>query len=254
MTAPRDGNRPPPVSLLDRIAWWGAFGALLTSIGTACRAPTPEPFEGEVTYRMVAPDGRISRFAYYQKGPRTREEIGDGETATVTILDGETGEATILIPSARQYMTLDFAQIGARFGAMAKSLGGPPTGPMDLAAMEVTATGERETVAGVPCAHYRFQPADGSVVFDVCGAAGMGFLGTSAGAISPMPRTFALAASKRPELAAVARNGFFPLKIAMTGRGQTMTMEATELGRRSLDGSLFAAPDGYTRLPMPGSP
>ncbi len=230
-----------------------AAALTIAPIGIACRAPAQEPFEGVVTYRMVAPDGKVGRFVYYQKGGKTREEIGEGATISVTILDDETSEVTMLVPATRQYMVLNLAQIGAPYGALAKSLGGGAPGPMDLAVMEAAATGADETIAGIPCEGYRFQPPDGRVVFEICGAAGMGFLGTSAGAISPMPRTFPLTASKRPELASVAKNGFFPLKIAMTGRGQTMTMEATEVSRRPLDESLFAPPGGYTRLATPGS-
>jgi hypothetical protein len=53
-------------------------GLALALVSVACRAPAQEAFEGVVTFRMVSPTGKESRYAYYQKGRKTREEIGDG--------------------------------------------------------------------------------------------------------------------------------------------------------------------------------
>jgi hypothetical protein len=46
--------------------------------------------------------------------------------------------------------------------------------------------------------------------------------------------------------------GYVPLSMAVTTGGQTMTMKATSVEKRSLSDDLFAVPDGYTEMRLPG--
>ncbi len=207
-------------------------------------------FEGVVTSRVTMGGAPPSEMKYYQKGAKMRQEAAMGGQTTATIVNGATGESIVLLPAARQYMVMNLND-------MARQMPPGAQRPPDLSRMKVTATGRRETIAGVACEHYLFSDAatPGAGSTDICGAPGMGFMGSGNKGMGAAPSTAALARASNPQLAALARRGFFPLKMTVTGPdGSTMTWQVTRIERRTLDATIFAPPAGYTRMAMPAMP
>ncbi len=207
-------------------------------------------FEGVLTIRATMPGGMASEMKYYQKGAKIRQESAMGGQTSVSIMNGATGETIVVMPAARQYMIVNVND-------MARQMPAGPQRPPDLSKMKVTATGRRETIAGAACEHYLFAdagtPAGGTT--DICGAAGMGFMGAGNKGLGAMPSTAGLSRARNPQIAALARRGFFPLKMTMTGPdGGTMTWQVIRIERRTLDAALFAPPAGFTKMTLPAMP
>src|SRR5262249_11965875 len=103
--------------------------------------------------------------------------------------------------------------------------------------------------------HYLFQNTEkpDSKPIDMCGATGLGFMGMAGEAAnSMMPSTIALLRSPNPELARIARQGFFPLKMTFPGERGDVVWTVTSIDRRRPDAALFQPPAGYTELKVPG--
>ena len=207
-------------------------------------------FEGVVTMHFSVTGGASgpAEMKYYQKGSSVRSEMSLGGQSTASIVNSGTGESIVLMPATKQYMVMNLKQMAAQM----------PAGPQrarDLSTMSVKATGRRETIAGVPCEHYLFSDAaNPGGPIDICGAAGMGFMGGGNG-MSTLS-TASIASATNPQLAALARRGFFPLKMTMSAPpgGSVSTWEVTRIERRALDTSLFTPPAGYTKITMPAMP
>ncbi len=207
-------------------------------------------FEGVVTYRATMAGAPPSEMKYFQKGPKMRQESTMGGRSSASIVNTATGETIVLMPEMKQYMVMNLNDI-------ARQMPAAPQRAPDLSKMKVTATGRRETIAGVPCEHYLFADAasPGGGTTDICGAAGMGFMGAGKKGMGALPSTADLARATNPQLAALARRGFFPLKMTMTGPdGSTMTWQVVRIERRTLEAALFAPPAGYTKMTMPAMP
>ncbi len=207
-------------------------------------------FEGVVTYRATMAGAPASEMKYYQKGSKMRQEATMGGRSSASIMNTASGETIVLMPEMKQYMVMNLND-------MAKQMPPGAQRAPDLSKMKVTATGRRETIAGTPCEHYLFADAStpGAGTTDICGAAGMGFMGGANKGMGAMPSTAGFAGAANPQLAALARRGFFPLKMTTTGPdGSTMTWQVTRIERRALDASLFAPPAGWTRMTMPMMP
>ena len=210
-------------------------------------------FEGVVTYNMQTQEGKNGTLRYYESGGRTRQEFATGAQMMASITDHATGDMTLLLPARKQYMVINLKSAMGPMAQMAQGMaGGPGAGGRkapDLSKLRVTATGH-ETVAGVECDDYHFagtDPSDHQTV-DVCGAKGMGFLGQG----YMMPSTATLLGSGHPELASLAHDGFFPLKVKVTNGDRVTTLEATAVSRDKPDASLFAPPADYSKLSLPG--
>jgi hypothetical protein len=231
----------------------GAAVALLLGASSAAAQGT---FEGMAVYKMTMTDGKSGELKFYQQGSRIRQEYAMEGHSFASIYDGATGDMIMLVPERKQYMVMNLKTTGDQMKGLANALsGGDKSTDADLSKMKVTPTGLRETVAGVPCEHYLFAKADepsaGQV--DICGAKGLGFLGLNEQTRLAIPSTMALLRSQNPELAKLAQNGFYPLKL--TGRdkdGKKFNMEVTQLQRGHLDAALFSPPPGYTKLDMSG--
>jgi hypothetical protein len=202
-----------------------------------------------VAYRVERPGGGTSEMRYFQKGDRIRNEMQAGPQATATIFNGATGESIMLMPARKQYMVMNVNQMSKQMGPAAA---GRAAQQADLSRMSVRSTGRRETIAGVECEHVIFSDTQGGST-DICGASGMGFMGAGKG-MGSGPSTASLMGSKNPQMVALTRRGFFPLKMTMTGRGGSLTWVATKVDRRRLDASLFGPPAGYTKFAMPTMP
>jgi len=241
-----------------------ACGALVAALLGPPAPPAPPAagaqgsFEGLVVYKVSNADGKSGLMRYYQLGNRTRQEFEMNDVAAVSIFDGTTGDIITLVPQQKQYLVMNMKQLGQQMGDMAKALQGQKSTTGDLSKMKVTATGQSETIAGISCAHYLFASSDegGRGPVDVCGATGMGFMGVGDQASSAMPSTAGLLHSSNPELARMARGGFFPLKITTPeGAGsRSAVFEATQVDRHRPDAALFKPPAGYTKLTLPAMP
>ena len=206
-------------------------------------------FEGMVAYRINQPGGGTSEMRYFQKGERIRHEMQAGPQTTATIFNGATGESMMLIPARKQYMVMNVNEMSKQMGPAAAARSGAQT---DFSRMSVRSTGRRETIAGVVCEHVIFSDSRGGST-DICGASGMGFMGAGKG-MGSGPSTASLMGSKNPQMVALTRRGFFPLKMTMTGPNGSLTWVVTKVDRRRLDDSLFGPPAGYTKFAMPTMP
>jgi hypothetical protein len=120
----------------------------------------------------------------------------------------------------------------------------------------VTPTGKRETIAGLACEHYLFENTEDKdhTTVDMCGAKGLGFMGMAGEIGTSMPSTIALLRSQNPALVKLAREGFFPLRMSITGKsGKPMEWLVTQVDRRRPDASLFQPPAGYSEMTIPGA-
>ena len=230
----------------------GVLAAML-----AAPAAAQGTFEGLVVGKMTTPDGKVAQFRYYQLGSRTRQEYTIEEHAMAMIYDGTTGDMMTLIPQQRKYMVMNIRQMSGAARQMADAMSGKRGGAgasPDFSKMKVTATGQHETIAGVGCDHYLFQNTEkpDSKPMDICGATGLGFMGMAGEANSMMPSTIALLRSQDPDLARLARQGFFPLKMIFSSEHGNGVWEATQVDRRRPDATLFQPPAGYTQLQIPG--
>jgi hypothetical protein len=230
----------------------------VAAIVWALPAPAQGTFEGMVTYNFTSRNGRVGVMRYYELGGRTRQEFESQGHTGASIIDPTTGNMTILMPAQKKYMVINM-KAGGPMAQMMKGMagGGGPGGGKgnapDLSRLKVTATGQHEVIAGIPCDDYHFTSTGASEnqSVDICGAKGMGFLGAEGAMI---PSTETLMSSGQPELAALAHDGFFPLKVKVSNGGDVSTMEATAVSQAKPDASLFAPPSDYTQFSMPGMP
>ncbi len=219
------------------------------------RAAAQGTFAGMVTYKVTSPEGKTGVLRYYQLGARLRQEVeADGQNMA-TITDGTTGDMISLIPQRKQYFVMNLRQAAGALGAMG---GGKQKEAPDFSKLKVTATGRRDTIAGIACEHFLFESTEAKdhPPMDICGATGMGFMGSGGQGASLMPSTAALLNATNPELARLARQGFFPLKLTMAEKqgGKQMVLEATAVDRHRPDAALFAPPPDYTKFTMPVLP
>src|ERR1041384_3731513 len=231
--------------------------AALALLGVAARATAQGTFEGMVAGTMTA-DGKVVSFRQYLSGARSRQEYDmQGQTA-VMIMDGTTGDEITLIPQQKKYLVMNMHQMGEAARQMAGALPGgraQTKGPGDISKMKVTATGRRETIAGITCEHFEISDATkpNRAPMDMCGAPGMGF--SIFGGVNGNAARSGAAAQHidNPVFARMMRDGFFLLKMTIIDEdNKTMTWVVTQVDRRRPAASLFAPPPGYTKFEMPG--
>jgi hypothetical protein len=226
---------------------------LLATLATPAAAQGT--FEGLVVGKMTTPDGKVVPFRYYQLGSRIRQEYTIEDHTMSTIYDATTGDMITVIPQQKKYMVMNMRQMSGAARQMAGAMGkGKGAGGPDFSKVKMTRTGQHETIAGIGCDHYLFQNTEDKDAkpIDMCGARGLGFMGMAGEAGSAMPSTIALLRSQNPELARMARGGFFPLKMTFSTEHGPGVWEATQVDRRRPDASLFQPPAGYTELKVPG--
>lgn len=236
---------------MKRIAMVALLAATL-----AVPAAAQGTFEGLLVGSMTMPDGKTMPFRYYQLGSRIRQEYTiEGHTMS-TIWDGTTGDMIMIIPQQKKYTVMNMRSASGTARQLVEGMSGKRGGAEspDFSKMKVTATGRRETIAGITCEHYLFQNTDtpNKKPMDMCGATGMGFMGMAGETgMSMMPSTVALLRSQNPELARIARQGFFPLKMTFSSDRGDAVWTAVSIDRRRPDAALFQPPAGYTQLQMP---
>ena len=225
----------------------------------AAAAVAQGTFEGLVVGAMTTPEGKSMPFRYYQLGSRIRNEYGIEGHTMASIYDGTTGDMIMIMPQQKKYTVMNMRSASGTARQLAQGMSGQrggADGAPDFSKMKVTATGRRETIAGISCEHYLFQNTEKPEAkpMDMCGATGMGFMGMAGEAGSMMPSTIALLRSQNPELARIARQGFFPLKMTFSGEHGDAVWTATSIDRRRPDAALFQPPAGYSEMVIPRMP
>jgi hypothetical protein len=199
-------------------------------------------FEGAITANLYA-GGQPSILKYAIKGQRARVETNLAQGGT----------ATMLMPQAKTYMTLDLndEKLKGMAERMGKSPGDQP--------MKITATGKTETIAGHTCEYWVMN--NGQQQTEMCFAKGLGFFGGATGpggVLSqlknlPFGEQAKATLDANPEFARFAAAGAFPLKISQVENGQAKPiLEVTNVERKPLDDALFNVPADYKKMNLPG--
>jgi hypothetical protein len=238
----------------------GCALAVLTAaaLGVPARARAQGTFEGMVAGTMSVSDGKVVPFRYYQLGSRTRQEYTYEGHGGAMIFDGTTGDMISIMPEQKKYMVMNLRTASGPMRKLGDAMGGGRGDKApDFSKMKVTRTGQHETIAGIPCEHYLFQNTEepDTQPIDMCGATGLGFMGMAGQNSSMMPSTAALLRSQNPDLARLARQGFFPLKMTFSERqhpDRKSVWVVTQIDRHRPDAALFQPPAGYTQLQIPG--
>lgn len=209
--------------------------------GLALLAATPAPqsaqapFEGVIVSTMYAGGSPMEMTTRYRGGLARMDLPAAQGGGAFQIMDFAKGTMTAVMPQQKMFMTMDLK-------AMAESM---KDRAADGPAPKITATGQRETIAGHPCEHFLIE-ADGSTM-DVCAAKGMGFMGMMGGG-NPMTggRSPASIPLEYRDLAEQFKDGFQPLKVErVEGDKRTLLMQVTSIEKKALDPSLFEVPNGY---------
>ena len=184
-------------------------------------------FEGAVSMTLPGENGRANDATYLMKDGTVRVEMAGprGEQAVV-IFDAAAKQLLMVMPSEKMYIVQSFDAVAGM--AQRKA-----------AQVTVTPTGTKETIAGHECEHVTV--SDDSGTADVCVAHGLGTwqMPTAGGMRGGPPQ----AEAWQSALGADA----FPLQVS---KGTQTVMLVTRIDAKSLDASLFAAPDGYTKMDM----
>jgi len=106
---------------------------------------------------MSLADGKSMPFRYYQgwvagRGRSLRSTVTSG----AMIFDGTTGDMITIMPEQKKYMIMNSPRPAVRRGRLGDAMSGGGAGGKapDFSKMKVTATGQRETIAGITCEHY----------------------------------------------------------------------------------------------------
>jgi len=226
----------------------GGSGASAGS-GSSGGASSAGDFEGIIKTTMTFETKAIP-VTYYVRSDRVRTETAmpeHPEAPFVVIMDWSKGKATSLVPGQKAYMTTDF-------GEMMKAAGQGKEGQFP----KLTATGQKETIAGYSCQHYLMGDEQ---KMDVCIAKGLGFFGMagSAGVVGGSNMMFSSKmreeAASNPEWSKFLEGGAFPLKMTVTEGGKTtMSAEVSTIERKKLDDALFTVPADYKEIGVPPMP
>jgi Domain of unknown function (DUF4412) len=174
---------------------------------------------------------------YFLKDGRMRVEIEAGPKGTVvSIFDPTKMEMTVLMTEQKMYMTHKF----------------DPKKLEETAAKtqpEFVRTGETETILGYRCEKIVIKSKDFTT--EAWGAEGLGTF-MSMGNRGPMGGN----APRSGWEAALAENGFFPLRTVMHNKAgkETMRMEAVSVEPQSLPDSSFVPPADFKKFEMPSIP
>lgn len=238
--------------------WSLTLAALASAIAAPARRAAhlhgQAPFEGRAVYRIVTDDGRSGTVTWLVKGKVLRQDLeleGAPPEArgAYVIVDAGRGRMTSVIPSRREYATVDLATL-ARHAAARDTA---------EAVARVSKTGESDRIAGHACDHYVIGERQ---EVDVCLARGLGSLAPVAaagGGMGPLMESGAPGSGDHrgagAEYARLFREGLFPLQVSRLDGGRwKVVMEATEVVRMPVPASALAVPKGYRRMarPAPG--
>lgn len=222
--------------------------ALSAAVVAPAAGAAQDGFEGVVAYEMTA-QGMTLEVTHYVRGGRVRQEMAGPMGPMAMIIDLGEQTMTVLVPQQSAYMTLDMR---AALEAEARAEAEADTAPPDV---EITATGRKETIAGIECEHFALRTGESEV--DICGATGMGFYmagGVSAlGGPASAGRALSRSDAVNARLRAHFKDGLFPLKMTMQAPSGALTMVATSVEKKQLGDDLFSVPAGFTEMKLPGT-
>jgi hypothetical protein len=202
--------------------------ALILSCFVATTAPlTAQSFEGTVTMNMTSDNGTARSMSFMLKGGKMRFDPPGGQVSV--IIDPATERMMVIVNAQHMYMesSFDEAVTAAQMNVA-------------VPAPKIVKTGKFETVAGYKCEDVTATDDDGKTL-TICLSSELGGFRLPA-ASNPM------APQQEAGWISVIGGRNFPLRVKKNGK--TM-MEATAIEKKSLDASLFAAPEGYQSFAMP---
>jgi hypothetical protein len=205
---------------------------LLLTAATATSLAAQSTFEGAVSMTLSGDNGRSTDLTYMMSKDgkiRMEMQVGRGGRGATMIMDLAQKQMLMLMPEQKMYMVQSLA------GAMDAA-----QGARGASTATVTRTGQKETIAGYECEHVTV--TDNGATSDVCLAHGLGRW------MTPAPGGMGRGGPPKsdPWEAGIGADGF-PLKV--TKGGQTIVL-VTKIDKKSLDASLFAQPDGYTKMDL----
>jgi hypothetical protein len=218
------------------------------AVVTPAAGSAQDGFEGVVAYRMTG-QGLALEVTHYVRGGRVRQELAGPLGPMAMIIDAGEQTMTVLVPQQGAYMRLDMRAALEPEAEEVEPNAPPPE-------VQITPTGQRETIAGIECEHFELRTGDHPAV-DICGAKGLGFylaggmgaVGGPASAAHPLSRSDAVNARLR----AYFKDGLFPLKLTMQTPSGTLSMVATSVEKKELGDELFSVPVGFTEMRLPGA-
>ena len=201
--------------------------ATLALLPLLCIAPplAAQGFEGTVTMNVTSDNGNAHAMTFMLKGGKMRFEPGGGQVSV--IIDPAAQRMLVIVNAQHMYMESSFADAA---GAIQQKVADPL----------IVKTGKFETVAGYKCEDVTATDDDGKSV-TICLSSELGGFRMPA-ASNPM--------APQQESGWLAQLGArnFPLRVKKDGK---TVMEATAIEKKSLDSSLFVAPEGYQSFAMP---
>lgn len=247
---------------------WRSLLALGAPLALAAPLAAQNVFQGTIVNKITA-NGQSIESTIMTNGVRTRSETGMGGQSFISITDLGEGKSYTLMPAQKKYIVIDLKaamEMASQMGESMRDKKGKPetaTAPDLSKVPKITATGQKETIAGYSCEGYTMQMENGSVL-NFCIAKGLGtysLMGMAPGGMGGMGglgggSPYARALASNPALKQLMeefKDGFFPLKVTMTEGGTVkMTSEVTKIEKGSVPASAFAIPSDYTELKMPG--
>jgi len=199
----------------------------------------------------MASEGKAVPVTYFVRSDRVRTETAMAEhpeAPFIVITDFSKGESTTLWPAQKSYMTFSLE-------GMMKSAGQDE----DQQLPKLTATGQKETIAGYTCEHYLMaDQQNGQKNVDMCVAKGLGFFGMAGSSAKGGGMMFSSKmkekAAANPEWSKFLEGGAFPLKMTVTEGGKTaLSAEVSSIERKKLDDALFTVPSDYKDMNAGGS-
>lgn len=200
-------------------------------------------FAGTITYQVTPAGGTPVEMIVRSNGKKLREDMRTpgttDEANSYQMIDGESGDVTVVIPAAKQYMVANFKKL--RGGTARGDSGSSRAADM---LNDIVATGRKDTIAGISCDVYVRKSQPGN---EWCLTTDLGRVGafddelTGANAMSSVMKPF--------------RDGAIVLRMsATTASGHPMTMIATKVDRTAPPVSLFKVPPGFLEMTNPMMP
>jgi hypothetical protein len=211
----------------------------------ASPARAQKAFEGTITYAIDMGE-RQMQLAISTRGSRVRQEMTMSGTpifseGTYQIFDFRTGDVTTVVPGMKRYMVVN------RRAARAER-----DSARDRLLASVTATGRKETIAGLDCEVYVVQDRPGdewcitSELGHFLGFDGPASVARSGGGVS-LPENSALSRLMR-----TFKRGAALLRMRVTGPdGRDLTMTATKIDRTVRPKGDFEVPAGFAEMQDP---
>jgi hypothetical protein len=219
------------------------IAALALSAALLAGPAWAQGFEGVVAYRMTSESGKSSEMEMAIKGTVVRVDMNSEGHQAASLMDGQTGTMTMILPEQKMYMTMNVRAMAEKMKGM-KDDDAPPT---------ITALGTSETIAGRKCENFLVETQNRKKEVEkteVCNAKGLGEFMIPRG---PMGREASPGMARLDAYREYFKGNLFPLRVTkVDGAKRLVIMEATRIEPKALDPALFQVPPGFTEMKMPG--